>query len=125
MSTCPPEDGLRALEQRGRALSATDAHGNDAAARVASTELGHEGRGELGAGAAELTATLMAERDRAAVDVQAIGGDLQLALAINRLAGERLVELDDVDVADAEAGLGEELAHRGNGADAHDLRRHA
>ena len=45
----------------------------------------------------------MAERDGAAVDVQPLGIDRQLAQAREHLRGERLVQLDEVDVVERQA----------------------
>ncbi len=64
----------------------------------------------------------MAERDGAAVDVELLVGDAELALAVDRLAREGLVDLEEVDVVDREAGLREQLLHRRERADAHDRR---
>jgi hypothetical protein len=85
---------------------------------AAATELVEDLRGELGAGAAER----VAERDRAAVHVQPIGRDAELARAVEGLRGERLVDLEEIDVRDLEPGLREELLDRGERADAHDRR---
>ena len=67
----------------------------------------------------------MAERDGAAVEVDLARVDAELAHAGERLGGEGLVELDDVDVLDLEAGARERLAARRDRTDAHDLRRAA
>src|SRR5690606_38745566 len=64
----------------------------------------------------------MPERDRAAVDVELLVGNAELALAVERLAREGLVHLDDVDVSDGQAVAREQLAHRGDGTDAHERR---
>ena len=56
----------------------------------------------------------MAERDRAAVDVDPLGIDPEAADRLQRHRGEGLVDLPEVDVADLHAGLGERLA-RGRG----------
>ncbi len=70
----------------------------------------------------------MAERDGApaGVDVGGGVGEPQVAQRGEGLAGERLVELDDAEIADAEAKPRQRLAsRRGRGrADAHDARRH-
>ena len=67
----------------------------------------------------------MAERDGAAVRVHLRPVEAQLADAVQRLRGEGLVQLEDVDVLHLELVLRQQLAHRRDRADAHDLRRHA
>ena len=64
----------------------------------------------------------MPERDRAAVDVDLLGIQAELVDARDRLAGERLVELDEVEVVDAEPGPRERLAGGRHGPEAHDRR---
>ena len=69
----------------------------------------------------------MAERDGAAVRVDVLGVVRQpeLAQAGQRLRGERLVQLDHVEVADLEPEPRHQLLRRRHRADAHDARRHA
>ena len=67
----------------------------------------------------------MAEGDRAAVHVRALLVEAELADDLDDLRRERLVELDDGDVVERQAGLRERLRDRLDGADAHDLRVHA
>ena len=69
----------------------------------------------------------MPQRDGAAVRVHMVGclGQTELTEDGNALAGEGLVEFDDVDVADRQAGLDQQALHGGGGADAHDAWRHA
>src|SRR5512139_3742785 len=50
-----------------------------------------------------------AERDRAAVHVDALGIDAERARRLQRHHGERLVDLPQIDVADGHAGLLERL----------------
>src|SRR5215210_3796002 len=64
----------------------------------------------------------MAEGDRAAVDVHALGVESELANHDEALRGEGLVQLDQVDVVSADSGPLEQLAHRRNGADPHHAR---
>jgi hypothetical protein len=61
----------------------------------------------------------VADRDRTAVDVDALLVDPELAHDRERLRGEGLVELDEVDVVDGHAGPVEQLAHGGHRPDAH------
>jgi hypothetical protein len=70
-----------------------------------------------GAGGAEG----VADGDGAAVGVDLGGVEAELTDAVEALAGEGLVELDGVDLVDGEAGLVQELADGGDGADAHDV----
>ena len=64
----------------------------------------------------------MAEGDCAAVDVSPVGIEAKLAHDRDRLAGEGLVELDQVEVVDAQLGAIERLARRRDGTEAHDGR---
>ena len=64
----------------------------------------------------------MADRDRAAVHVHLRLVDPELAHDRERLRGERLVQLDEVEVADREPGAVEQLAHRGHRPDPHHAR---
>ena len=51
----------------------------------------------------------MAHRDRAAVDVDLLVRHAELLHEAHRHRGERLVDLEQVDVVDRQAGLGERL----------------
>jgi len=64
----------------------------------------------------------VAERDRTAVHVHALGVESQLPDDGQGLRRERLVQLDQVEIGDLEAGAGEELSHRGDGPDPHHAR---
>src|SRR5258706_8140910 len=96
---------LQRFEHPGRALAAADAHRDDREATAAPAQLVQRGRRQLRTGATER----MAERDRTAVDVDAIVGDAELALAVHRLRRERFVELEQLDVFDGEVMLREQL----------------
>src|SRR4029077_4706279 len=61
----------------------------------------------------------MAEGDGTAVDVEPLLVDAELTGAGEDLGGEGLVELDQVDLVDAEAGRGEGPGDRLDWADAH------
>ena len=80
-----------------------------------------EGRGQAGAGAPER----VADRDRAAVDVEPLVVDAERPRRREHLRGERLVELDQVDVVDGQARAGQGHARRVDRSEAHDLRRQA
>src|SRR6185295_7443227 len=97
---------------------ATNAHGHHAVARLASFHLVQDRRRQLRAGAAER----MAERDRAAVDVEPIGIDRQRAQAGEDLRGEGFVQLDEIDLVEGQAGELQRFLDRRNGSDAEALR---
>jgi hypothetical protein len=50
--------------------------------------------------------------DGAAVDVGLLGVEPELVDAVDRLAGEGLVDLDEVDLVERQAGLLQELGNR-------------
>ena len=64
----------------------------------------------------------MAERDRAAVDVQPLRIDRQLLQAREHLRGERLVQLDEIDLIERQAGQLQHLSDRRHRPDAEPLR---
>ena len=64
----------------------------------------------------------MAERNRAAVHVHALRIETELADDLKALRGERLVQFDQVEIADLEARARENLPHGRDRADAHDPR---
>ena len=113
------------LQRHRHALADADAHRRErrsgrrgAAARAAT----------VGGDARARHAERMAERDGAAVRVDVLGvvGNAELAQAGERLAGEGLVELDHVEVADLQPEpLASASSRRRHRADAHDARRHA
>ena len=61
----------------------------------------------------------MPDRDRAAVDVDAGRIEAELAHRRHDLARKRLVELDQVEIADAQTGSRKHLAHCGDRTDSH------
>ena len=67
----------------------------------------------------------MADGDRAAIDVELVLVEAELAGAGHDLRAEGLVDLEAVDVGQLEAGALEHGLDRRHRADAHDLRRHA
>src|SRR5687768_8051977 len=95
-----------ALEDRGGAHAAADAHGHESVPDIAAPHLVEQCRRQLGAG----TTQRVAEGDRATVDIQPLRIDRQLAQAREDLHGERLIELDQVDLIEGQAGPGEHLA---------------
>ena len=88
-------DALGAAQQHGLALAAAAAHRGDAERGAVAAHLVGEREDEAEAGGGER----VAERDRAAVDVDLLGVDPQRAGARHGDAGERLVDLPQVDVA--------------------------
>src|SRR6266540_4801856 len=106
------------LEEPGGALTAADAHGDHAVARLAAEHLVGEGADHARARHAEG----MAYRDRAAIDVELLRIDTEPVAAVDDLRGERLVQLPHVDVVDLEVVAREELRYREHGADAHLVR---
>ena len=99
---------LGVLDDRRHALADADAEGGDAVAAAAAAQLPDEGVSEAGAGAAER----VAEGDRAAVDVEPLLVDPELAGAGEDLGGEGLVDLDQVDLVERQAGGVERPADR-------------
>src|SRR6478672_624210 len=104
------------LDDRRDAHAAADAERGEAALLVATGELVDEGAEDHRAGGAEG----VAHRDGPAVDVGDVVADAQVAHEAHRDGGERLVDLEEVDVLDLEAGLGERLAGGGCRTGEHD-----
>src|SRR5262245_12526778 len=86
-------------------VSAAETERRDPALRAAPSHLVEQGDEHARAARADR----VAERDRAAVDVDARRVELQLACDGHRLNREGLVELDEVDVAALPSGLREDL----------------
>ena len=84
-----------ALQIGGDALAAADALRRQRVAAALALQQARRLAGDAGAGGAER----MAERDGAAVEVQRLVADAEFAHAGERLRGEGLVQLDDVDGA--------------------------
>src|ERR1700733_11900447 len=91
---------LEAFEDGGDAHAAADAQGDERSARVAALELVDDGGDEHRAGGAER----MAHRDRAAVNVDVLLGQVQVPDPFQNDGGEGLVELEQVYVVKREAG---------------------
>ena len=88
---------LDALDDRRDPLAHPDAHRGQAVAAAGPAQLVDQHRDQAAAAHPER----MAERDRAAVDVDLGRVEAELVDADDRLRGERLVELDQVEVVDA------------------------
>src|SRR3954452_23096580 len=91
--SCDIARGSGRFDDRRQALADADAHGGNAEAAAAVAELVGECADEARARAAER----VADGDRAAVDVELLVGDAELAHAGDDLGGEGLVDLDQVD----------------------------
>jgi hypothetical protein len=87
---------LRHFEQIREPHPAADAHGNDAAFGIAALELAQYLDRQNRAGGPER----VAGGDGAAVDVGRVGIEAELVDAVDRLAGESFVDLDEVDVVE-------------------------
>jgi hypothetical protein len=92
---------------RGR-FAAADAERGDAAFQIMRFERVQQRDDQAGAGGADG----MAERAGAAIDVEFLAGNSEIALCRHRHHRERLVDLEQVDIADAPADLVEQLADR-------------
>ena len=99
---------LDALEGGCDGAAAAEAQRGETVAALAATELVQQRRHDPGAARADR----MAERDRAAVDVDLRPVEAELAAVGERLRGERLVDLDQVEVLDPQLELLEQLASR-------------
>src|SRR5262245_7178915 len=100
-----PRRRSRALQHHGQPLPTRDAQRGEPEARIPGTH--RVGERQQDAGAAH--PDRVAERDPAAVHVQAVAVELQLALAGDHLRGKRLVDLDQVHVRERQPGLLEHL----------------
>src|SRR5712692_5744115 len=97
------------------ALTHADAHGRQAVLRVAVLHLAHQRSDQPRAAAPQW----MAQRDGAAVHVDALVVEAEQAHASERLRCERLIELDHLHVARLEAGLLQGLEGRWHRPDTH------
>src|SRR4051794_4980730 len=111
----------QALQHHCHALAAADAHRLETERLVVVLQRVDECRGDPRAGHAER----VTDGDRAAVDVELVAERVDADAARRRddLGGECLVDLDQVDVVDGLAGVGEGLLGRLDRPEAHDLRR--
>src|SRR5216684_6648373 len=106
------------LDEPGGPHPAADAHRDEAVARLPATEL-VEHRADQARAAHPVGVT---DRDRAAIGIEPLGVDAEAVAAVDRLGGERLVQLDEVDVLEWDPDLPEELRHREHRPDAHLVR---
>jgi hypothetical protein len=63
----------------------------------------------------------MADGDRATVDIDLVDIEPEIGNASQRLAGERLVQLDNIELSNIKACAAKRLARSLNRTDAHDL----
>src|SRR5207237_4323718 len=106
------------LEQPCRTHAAADAHRADDVFRAASFALDQRVPDHARAG----HAIRMADRDRAAIDVELVVRDAEPVAAVKHLHREGLVQLPEIDVVDLEAVLREQLWHREERSDPHLVR---
>src|SRR5690606_33732075 len=109
--------GLGESEQRSHPLPAANTHRDDPVLGPTPPHLGEQVGSDACAGSTER----VPDGDGAAVDVEFVVGYPEFALAVVRLAGERLVDLDKVDVGEGHARLGEQLTDGGHRTNAHDV----
>src|SRR5712692_2737511 len=91
---------LKILEDRRRALPAADAHRHHAVTRIAPAHFAQQLHGKLCPGSPER----VSERDGPAVRVRALVVYSEFAHHRYRLTSKRLVEFDQIDLVQREAG---------------------
>src|SRR4051794_3020600 len=97
---------LDTLDDDGRGHAAGRAHGDETALQIAPFEFVEHGADQDRAGGADG----MAERDRAAIDVDPGAVELEVADVFFRNHGKGLVDLEQVDVVDGQPRLRQHLA---------------
>src|SRR2546422_2695835 len=103
------------FDEPGSPHPAADAHRDEPVARLPSTQLVQDGPDQARA-AHPIGVT---DRDRAAIRIEPLGVDPEAVAAVDRLGGERLIQLDEVDVLEWDPDLPEELGDREDRPDAH------
>src|SRR6266849_336698 len=106
------------FKQTRRAHATTNAHGHHAVFRFAPPAFDQEVPGQ----ARPRHAIGVADRDRAAIDIELVRIDAELVAAIDHLHRIGLVELPKVDVVDLQVVALQEPRDRGDRADAHLVR---
>src|SRR6476661_4089010 len=109
---------LNPLDDGGHAHTAADAQRDQGTSGATTLELVDHGSGDHGAGGAQR----VAHRDGATVDVELLVGDVEVLLELQHHGGEGLVELEQVDVIDGQAGTVQHLLGGRGGAGEHDDR---
>src|SRR4051794_5699558 len=84
------------FEQTCRAHAATDAHGHHTVFRLAPTAFDQEVAGQSRAG----HPVGMTDSDRATIDIELVGIDVELVAAIDHLDRISLVELPEINIVD-------------------------
>src|SRR5687767_11087312 len=112
---------LKPLKDSRRAHATADAHRYQPIAAAAPLHLVHERRRQLCA----RTPERMAQRNRAAVDVQLVRIDRQLLQTRQHLRRERFVQLDQIDLVERQAGDLQRFPDCRDRTDAEQLRRDA
>src|SRR4051794_12500668 len=116
-----PSGSAEAFEDRRHTLAATDAHRLETERLVLELQPVDQRAGDARAGHAER----VADGDRTAVHVEAVDVDAELLVRRDHLRGERLVDLDEVDVVDRHLRASEGLLGGLDRTETHDLRRQA
>src|SRR4051812_27943559 len=109
---------LNPLDDRRDTHAAANTQGDQRAPGVAALQLVNHGAQNHRAGSTEG----MTHGDGTAVDVELLVGDVQVLLELEHYGREGLVELEQVDVVDGEAGAIEHLARGRGRAGQHDHR---
>src|SRR2546422_11559086 len=117
-ASAPDSSRLESLEQRGLSLAHSHTERRQPVPPAAAAELVQQGHDEPRAGHAQG----MAERDRAAIHVHLLRIQAQLADDDEALRSEGLVQLDEVEVRDLEAGTRQRLAYGRDRPDSHHSR---
>src|SRR3954452_6892826 len=116
-SLAMPRELVNLKQSRGP-HAASDAHCDDRVPGSAPLAFDQDVAGHARTAHAER----MSDRDRAAVDIEPVHWNAEPVAAIEHLAGERLVQLPQVDVVHAQAGALQQLRHGKHRADAHLVR---
>src|SRR5882724_10467217 len=106
------------LEQPRRPHAAADAHGDDRVPGAAPLAFDQDMPGHARAAHAER----VADRDRAAIDIELVHRNAEAVAAIEHLAGERLVQFPQIDIVHFHAGALQQLRYREYRTDAHLVR---
>src|SRR5258708_13094127 len=99
-----------AFDRDGGGFAAADAERGDATLQIVRLERAEQRHDQPRAGGADR----MTERTGAAVDVQLLPGNAEIALRGHRHHRKRFIDFEQVDVADAPADLVEQLANGRN-----------
>src|SRR5215213_5659417 len=112
---------LKSFKNSRGAHAAPDTHRHHSISSIAALELAQDAGSQLRARATER----MAQRDRAAIDVDLIRVQSQRLNHCDRLCRERFVQLDHINIGERQARELQNLRNRENWSNAHLLRRTA